>query len=113
MVEAAVVPDYPEAVLLRYLVAELLAAGDILSDNAVELLPVDINVLAEIHLVVNYLKNGLFYAVLVLQVVHGGHLQIFGGQAALVELAPLAYWHCQADILLLCAVNERRIDSCM
>ena len=56
VVEATVVPDYPEAVFLGYFVAYLLAAGNVLCDNAVEVLTVKLCALAYVHLVVNYLK---------------------------------------------------------
>ena len=113
MIKSAVIPDYPELILVRYLIAKLLAACDVLSDNSVELLAVEVDSLAEIHLVIDNLQYRLLVAALVLKVCHCGSFQLFCRKTALVEFTSLAYRHCKADILLLCTVNERRIDRCM
>ena len=71
VVEAAVVPDYPETVLFGDFIAEFFAAGDILSDDAVELFVVEVSILADVHIVIAYLKDGAFIAALVFEVPHG------------------------------------------
>ena len=66
VVKAAVVPDYPEAILLRYLIAYLLSACSIFGYYAMELLTVKLCVLAKVHLVVNYAEHRKLYSVPVL-----------------------------------------------
>ena len=114
IVKALMIPDNPEFVVVVYLVAYLLAACHICHYAAAEVLAVQLDSAACVHIVADIGKNGAFCAVHIFHIIIiQRKLSAVREPALLIELELLYSRNLEGDILLLCAVNERSIYSSM